>query len=45
VTPDDNGKVSSISLVPVVIEDGLPRVDMALVSSDLNFVSSRDVAP
>src|SRR5438093_2196711 len=45
VTLDDNGKVSSISSVPLVIEDGLPRVDMASVNSDLNFASSRAVAP
>jgi poly-gamma-glutamate synthesis protein (capsule biosynthesis protein) len=45
VTLDENGKASSISSVPLVIEDGLPRVDMASVSNDLNFANSRPVAP
>ena len=45
VSLDENAKASSARLVPIVIEDGLPRVGVVSVSSDLGFPSSRAAEP
>ena len=42
---DENAKASLARLVPIVLKDGLPCVDVMPVSSDSSFLSSRADAP